>query len=72
MRLDAAWSEPFLRSALQVIRGNRRRIMSSLKALELKNRQHAVQDIEDFVSDMSNPDRAKVVLRSAVESAFMA
>ena len=70
-RVDAAWSEPFLRSVLLVVRGNRRRLMSSLKAAELRNREHGVEDIKDFVTDMSNPDRGKVLLRTAMSSGLI-
>jgi Ion transport protein len=69
-RLDASWSEPFLRSALQVIRGNRRRLMSGLKALELKNREHAVEDVKDFIGDMHEEDRIKALLQAAQRSGF--
>lgn len=70
-REDAAWSESFLRSSLQVIRGNRRRLMSSLKTTELKNREHAVEDIIDFVTDMTNPDRATGVIKTALQSGLI-
>jgi hypothetical protein len=71
VRIDASWSEPFLRSTLEIIRGNRRHIMSSLKSLELKNREHAVEDVKDFVSDMTNPNRGKVVLKNAINAGLI-
>lgn len=63
-RMDAAWSEPFLRSALQVVRGNRRRLMSSIKQLELHNREKAVEDTTDLIYSLSEPDRVKALLTS--------
>jgi hypothetical protein len=56
---------------MQVIRGNRRRLMSDLKQAELKNREEAVDEIRSFVGDMSNPDRAEVVLTNARRAGIM-
>jgi hypothetical protein len=54
-----------------VIRGNRRRLMSSLKQLELRNREHGVEDVRDFVADMADPNRGAVVVRAAVASGLI-
>jgi hypothetical protein len=62
-RIDASWSEPYLRSALQVIRGNRRRLMSSLKGLELRNREAAVEEVRDFMADLET-DRVQALHNS--------
>lgn len=64
-QLEAAWSAPFLTSAMQIVRGNRRRLMSSLKSLELRNRESAVRDAKEFVSDMTNADRMSVLVQGA-------
>ena len=61
---DACWSEPFLKSMLLVVRASRRRYMSALKKLELANREKTVAEVEDFVADLAEPDRAEALRRS--------
>jgi hypothetical protein len=56
----AAWSEPFLRSALHVLRSNRRRLMSSLKQVELRNREDAVRSVRTTLVDIPERERARL------------
>jgi hypothetical protein len=64
-RAAAAWSEPFLRSALDVVRTSRRSVMSALKSHELANREDAVADVGQFVRDMGDANRARVLVNEA-------
>jgi len=64
-RLCSAWSEPFLRSTLQVVRNGRRKLMATIKSKELISREHASTDLVSVVSDIKDSalDRASVVLK---------
>lgn len=70
-RIDASWSEPFLRSTLSIVRNSRRKLMSGLKSLELRNRENAVLDIQDFVADIGSADRAKSVVNRATKTGLV-
>ena len=61
----AAWSEPFLLSALQVTRNSRRALMAKLKMAELTSRERAGEDLERLVSDVGAEDATATVLRRA-------
>ena len=67
--IDAEWSEPFLRSMLQAVRHNRRRLMSRLKAVDLTNRESAVGEVADFVADLAVREKARATLVKAAEAA---
>jgi hypothetical protein len=64
-RIDASWSEPFLRTTLNIVRNSRRALMSSVKSLELRNRENAVEDVKSFVEDMASADRGRLMLSRA-------
>jgi len=64
-RVATAWSEPFLRSALQVTRDSRRTLMAALKRHELVSRELAAADLEAFLADVGSLDRATAVVRRA-------
>ncbi len=70
-RIDASWSEPFLRSTLAIVRNSRRKLMSSLKSLELRTREHAVEEVSDFVEDIANVDRARAVVSRASKTGLV-
>lgn len=71
-RIDASWSEPFMRTSLFIVRNSRRAIMSSLKSLELRNREHAVADVREFVSEIGRDgDRALRIVTSAGKQALI-
>ena len=65
-RLSSAWSEPFLRSALQVIRNGRRKLMTDIKARELVSREHGTTDLTNLVADIKDSalDKASVFLKA--------
>lgn len=64
-RIDASWSEPFLRTCLNIIRNSRRSVMSSMKLTELKNREHAVEDIKSFIQGIPTSDKRNLMLGQA-------
>ena len=64
----AAWSDPFLRSVLQVVRNSRRTLMAKLKFAELVSRERAAQDLGVVVEDVCAEDLAATVLRRASHS----
>ena len=64
-RIDAAWSEPFLRLTLIVTRNSRRSLMSRLKALELSSRERLDEDLQDFLIHIRSKDRAKPIVERA-------
>lgn len=49
-RVKASWSEPYLRSTLQVLRDSRRTLMSRLKAKELASREFASAELNDLIA----------------------
>jgi len=59
-RVDASWSEPFLRTALQVIRNSRRELMGNLKSLELQSREHVNAELGEFLADVGAYDKGTV------------
>lgn len=65
-RLGSAWSEPFLRSALQVVRNGRRKLMTDIKAKELVSREYGTTDLTCLVADIkdSSLDKASVFLKA--------
>lgn len=65
-RIDASWSEPFLRSAIIVIRNSRRGLMSKLKSLELGSREHLDEDLRSLIVDLGSEDRAKPIVERAL------
>ena len=65
-RIDAAWSEPFLRSSIIVIRNSRRGLMSKLKSLELGSREHLDEDLRSLIVDLRSEDRAKPIVERAL------
>ena len=70
-RIDASWSDPFLRTALVIVRNSRRSLMSSLKQLELRNREYAVAEVADFVADIGRDDRTQRIVAKAGSSAII-
>ena len=66
-RVAATWSTPYLRGTLQAVRVSRRKLMSSLKLLELRNREDAVGDVRKLVADLGSPDRLREALSRAQE-----
>jgi len=69
-RILSSWSEPFLRSAAQVLRNGRRKLMAGIKAKELVSRELATTDLTDFVHDIydSVQDRGGVIVRKSEEA----
>ena len=63
--VESAWSDPFLRSVLQVVRNSRRTLMAKLKSAELASRDRAAQDLSVLVADANADDVAATVLRRA-------
>jgi hypothetical protein len=70
-RIDASWSEPFLRTSLNIVRNSRRSLMSAVKSLELRNREHAVEDVKDFVGDIMSANRGRIMLRRASKTGLV-
>lgn len=70
-RIDASWSEPFLRTCLNIVRNSRRSLMSSLKGLELRNREHGVEDVRDFIRDLKSVERSKLILSHATKTGLV-
>ncbi len=70
-RIDASWSEPFLRTCLNIVRNSRRGLMSNIKSLELKNREHAVEDVRDFVEEIHSSNRSRTMLRRASKTGLV-
>jgi hypothetical protein len=70
-RIDASWSDPFLRTALVIVRNSRRSLMSQLKQLELRNREYAVAEVSDFVAEIGRDDRAQRIVAKAGSSAII-
>jgi hypothetical protein len=62
------WSDPFLRSVLQVVRNSRRTLMAKLKMAELTSRERAAQDLSVLVADVCAEDAAANVLRRASQT----
>jgi hypothetical protein len=62
---DPTWSAHYLRCVLETIRNQRRGLMSSLKTVELTNREAIGQEVRQFVADMRDPDRANALLNYA-------
>jgi len=64
-RIDLSWSEPFLRTALVIVRNSRRALTSHLKTMELRNREVVNAELQDFVRDSQDPERMFSLVGSA-------
>jgi len=67
-RIDLSWSEPFLRTALVIVRNSRRALTSHLKTMELRNREVVNAELQDFVRDSQDPERMFSLVGSAAST----
>lgn len=70
-RIDASWSEPFLRTALQVVRNSRRGLMTKLKQCELSSREKLCEDVEDSVGEIGAAGGIVRALKSASKTGLV-
>ena len=68
-RIDLSWSEPFLRTALVIVRNSRRALTSHLKTLELRNREIANDELKGFIND--SQDSAERMLSIVANSGLV-
>ena len=69
-RIQDSWSEPFLRSAMQVVRNARRKLMAGIKARELVSRELASTEMAELVGDVCDSvlDRGGMIVRKTEDS----
>jgi hypothetical protein len=71
-RIDASWSEPFLRTCLNIVRNSRRGLMAGLKASELRSREFAAEEVGEFVEGaVATGNKARLVLRRASKTGLV-
>jgi hypothetical protein len=70
-RIDLSWSEPFLRTALVIVRNSRRALTSHLKTMELRNREIVNAELQGFVRDSQDSERLFALVGSAANTGLV-